>query len=174
MLFGTAKRLAQNKKKLNLIYNLRKVNSTGSYKYLGSQVDQNLNLSAKFNATYKKASARTRLIYKLKSCLTDDVVQSIYTMMILPIIRYNCIINLNLTRTQNEKFKSLSNRVKRVMTYQTKLCRSRTKENDMLVCLSENVWMERLLVILTFILSKPNTVFLQGTTETCFSFQRLS
>lgn len=42
-------------------------------------------------------------------------------MMILPIIRYNCIINLNLTRTQNEKFKSLSNRVKRVTTHQTKV-----------------------------------------------------
>ena len=82
ILFVTMKRLAQNKKGLNLIYNHRKINSTESYKYLGSQVNQNLNLN--FDATYKKAFARTRLIYKLKSCLADDVVQSIYTMMILP------------------------------------------------------------------------------------------
>ena len=111
MLFGTAKRISKERNQLDLVYKGQQINSTSCYKYLGSKLDQHLTLTDNFNTTYK-VSGRIKLLYKLKSSLTMEAIDSIYEMVIVPVIRYNCNINLNLTMTQKEKLRSFTSRVK--------------------------------------------------------------
>ena len=57
MLFGTARKLSKCTE-LNVDYNGIKINNTTKYKYLGTQLDQNVKLLEHFNTTYKKMSSR--------------------------------------------------------------------------------------------------------------------
>jgi hypothetical protein len=110
MLFGTAKRLSLNVKILELFYRFTPIQYTTTYKYLGTTVDQTLNLGEQFNKMYKKASTKLRLLSKIKYFLTNRATHHVYQSVIQPGIKYNCITNLNLTKTQKQKLKSLDTR----------------------------------------------------------------
>ena len=67
-LLGTSRCLAaasHGLRDLNLLCSGSKINSTPSFKYLGTILDQHLNLSANFDQKYKNASSRPRLLRKL-------------------------------------------------------------------------------------------------------------
>ena len=119
MLFGTAKRLSKVDRSLNITYNQQILNQTTTYKYLGTTVDPVLNLNDNFNKSYKKASSRLRLLERLQCYLTPDSCKSVYNLMIIPLITYNCIVNLNLTRTQNDKLSSLDRRASQILGIKT-------------------------------------------------------
>ena len=60
-LLGTSKRIATvapESRDLNLYCNGTKINCTQSYEYLGTVLDQELNLAANFDLKYKKASSK--------------------------------------------------------------------------------------------------------------------
>ena len=57
LLFGTKRRLNMLHGKLALKFGPFEINSTNSYKYLGSVIDESLTLSENFNRSYKKASS---------------------------------------------------------------------------------------------------------------------
>ena len=115
MLFGTARRLSKNSQILELLYRFTPINYTTTYKYLGTVVDQTLNLGEQFNTMYKKASSKLKLLSHIKYFLTKRATQQVYFSVIQPGIKYNCITNLNLTRTQKEKLKSLDTRVSKLI-----------------------------------------------------------
>ena len=115
MLFGTAKRLAKNERNLEVLYNNVVLNQTIQYKYLGTTIDPTLQLTDNFNRSYKKASSRLRLLESLKHYLTSDACKCVYESMIVPILTYNCIVNLNLTRSKVNKLTSLDNRAKMIL-----------------------------------------------------------
>ena len=135
MLFGTPKKLAKCDE-LNLCYNGVKINNTTRYKYLGTNVDQCLNLNDLFENTYKKMSARLRLLSKLRMNLTIKSTLTTYQMIIVPSFLFNCIVNLNFTRTQKGKLDSLQSRAQSSTNTEKKLLCSTTcttLHDDMLV-----------------------------------------
>ena len=100
LLFSTRRRLNMLHGKLALKFSPFEINSTNNYKYLGSVIDESLNLSENFNHSYKKASSRLHLLNALRPNLDDKTSTLIYTTMVTHLLMFNSIINLNLTVTQ--------------------------------------------------------------------------
>ena len=122
MLLGTSKRIsavAPDSRDLNLSCNGTKINCTQSYKYLGTVLDQQLNLAENFDKKYKKASAKLGLLRKLKPLMTIKAANAVYTSAIIPALNYNCIIQLNLTQTQLKKLKSIEARASSILKSKT-------------------------------------------------------
>ena len=118
MLMGTSKRLANcPKEELELYYNGTKINYTTTYKYLGTHIDQNLNLVENFEKKVKKASSKLHLLKRLKPLLTKDAAIMVYNCYVLSALRYNCILQLNLTRTQKKELASLGTRARKILNF---------------------------------------------------------
>ena len=77
-------------------------------------MDPCLNLNDFFDKSYKKASSRLKLLYKMRPYLTTLATMKIYNMMIVTILTYNSLVNLKLTRTQLAKYTSIENPVKKI------------------------------------------------------------
>ena len=78
-------------------------------------LDPSLSLNDNFNVNYKKASSRQRLLGVLKENLTDKARKYVYQSMVVPLLTYNCIANLNLNRTQLGRLCSLERRVSQIL-----------------------------------------------------------
>ena len=89
--------------------------STNKYKYLGTLLNLSLSLNDNFNVTYRKASSRLRLLEVLKENLTDKAGKCMYQSMVVPLLTYNCIANLNLNRNQLGRLCSLDRRVSQIL-----------------------------------------------------------
>ena len=77
-------------------------------------MDQKLLMNDNFNQVYKKASSRVRLLSSLKSNLDTKSASLVYKTMVTPLIIFNSIINLNITRTQTQKLNSLDDRARMI------------------------------------------------------------
>ena len=115
MLFGTSKRLSKLIVNLNICYGGETLNQTNRYKYLGTLLDPSLSLNDNFNGTYKKAYSRLCLLEVLKENLTDKARKCVYQSMVVLLLMYNCIANLNLNRTQLGRLCSLDRRVPQIL-----------------------------------------------------------
>jgi hypothetical protein len=116
MLLGTNKRLSKVDKELNLYYRDTKINTTKSYKYLGTYLDNTLSLNEDFEKSYKRGSSRLRLLHKLRKNLTEDAAHKVYSMMILPLVTYCSLVHLKLTATQSKKLQSLQHRASTIIS----------------------------------------------------------
>jgi hypothetical protein len=114
MLLGTGKRLSKTQKVLNLKCGFTEINKTDTYKYLGSVIDQTLSMSENFNSTYKKASSRLRLLKVLNSNLDNVTSSRIYHTFIVPLLLFNSLLNLNYSKSQQDRLHSLDRRAKSV------------------------------------------------------------
>ena len=112
---GTAKRLSSGPKEPKIVYNYTKVSCTTTYKYLGTQIDQHLNLGENFDQKFKKASSKLQLLKRLRPLLTHEAAIAVYKSVILSALKYNCIVQLNLTRTQKDKLEHLERRAKNIL-----------------------------------------------------------
>ena len=99
------KRLPKLTVNLNICYGGGTLNQTNRYKYLGTLI----------HVTYKKASSSLRLLEVLKENLTDKARRFVYESMVVPLLTYNCIANLNLNRTQLGKLCSLDRRASQIL-----------------------------------------------------------
>ena len=115
LLFGTAQRI---RKCTNLYaYHTRMVKST-SLQHTSISVcklDSSLNLNSDFDAKYKKASGRLRLLTKIRNYLDIESAKAIYRSMVLPVLTYCGILNLKLNRTQENKLNSFHNRAMQII-----------------------------------------------------------
>ena len=110
MLFGTKQKINRMKKDITIEYGNEPINKVNQYKYLGTYLDTALSLNENFTKSYKKASSRLRLLQKIRPFLTTKAAKLIYQSMIVPVITYSSLINLNLTNTQLNKLKSIDRR----------------------------------------------------------------
>ena len=101
LLFGTTKRLAKLNESLSVSYKQSTVRQVRVYKYLGTEIDSTLNLNSHFDATFKRASSRLRLLFRPQ--LNIPSAEAIYRGMITPILTYCGVLNLNLTTTQLDR-----------------------------------------------------------------------
>ena len=85
-----------------------------TYKYLGNQLDRNLNLDENFEWAYRKTSGWLHLLAKLRCHLTTLAAVKIFDMVIMPLLTYSSIINLKLTKTQSNKLLSPECRASRI------------------------------------------------------------
>ena len=111
LLFGTAQKLSKKNISLSIMYNQVEVMNTKTYRYLGVDLTSSLNLSTYFDRCYKRASARLRLLNRIRSNRTLSAAKTIYMSMIVPTLTYCGILNLNMTRTQLDKLASFHTRV---------------------------------------------------------------
>ena len=75
--------------------------------YLGNTIDSSLNLNENFDKKCEKASGRTRLLTKVRPYLNQAAVFDIFNMMIVPLLTYCSIIDLNCTLTHKRLILSI-------------------------------------------------------------------
>lgn len=102
------------KNDIEIVYRNEPVNQVNEYKYLRTYLDSTLSLKEDFTRSYKKATSRLRLLLKIRPFLTTKAAKSIYQSMIVPVITYSSLINLNLTNTQLTKLKSIDRRAQNI------------------------------------------------------------
>ena len=115
MVFGTGKRLSAQPRQLRVEYRGQPINTTQSYKYLGYVIDPSLTLNENFEAAYKKASNRVRLLSRIRNYVTPSVATKRYQTMIVPIITYSGMVELFLTETKRRKLTSIENRARAII-----------------------------------------------------------
>jgi len=77
------------------------------YKYLGIDLDPNLNLTSHFDSIHKKAKGRANL---LRSAIDQKCAETIYKTMILPIFTYCRSLGLGWSDTQKSLIKNIEQR----------------------------------------------------------------
>ena len=110
MLFGTARKVNKNIDGLQLRFKHQKLHSTNAYKYLGVRLYPTLSFNDHFNTLYKKASSRIRLMHRLNKHLTAKASLSVYQSVVVPLLTYCGVVNINLSNTQIKKLQSLESR----------------------------------------------------------------
>ena len=106
-----------------------------------STLDPHLNLSKNFDKKYKKTSSKLRLLYNIIHFLLTKAVTLRYNAMILPVIKYNCIIHMNLTMGQEKKLSSLDNLARLLINSNMNSINSIMEKHTVLLvrkCLDEN------------------------------------
>ena len=89
MLFGSSQRLKKDENLLNVMYEGNKINFVTQYNYLGTIIDNHLNLNENFNRSHKRARTRLRLLECLSPYLIVDATIKVYFSMIVPVMTYN-------------------------------------------------------------------------------------
>ena len=110
MLFGSSQWLKKGGNFLNVMYEGNKINFVTQYNYLGTIIDNHLNLNKDFNCSYKRASIRLRLLGRLRRYLTVDANIKVYLSMIVQIMTYSSTIRIPCNDTQCKKLQSLGRR----------------------------------------------------------------
>ena len=114
MLFGTAKRRSMIDG-LNIFFGDKRINVTDSYKYLGTYLDQSLNMRLHLDKVYKKASSKLKLLSRMRPLLTRSAAESVYKAVIVPGILYCSTPVLKIAETDCRKFESLQNRALKII-----------------------------------------------------------
>ena len=123
MLFGSGKRLSKlQDQTIDVSINNIPISKTKSYKYLGVTMDPTLNFQQHFQNSYKKASARVRLLQKIRSSLNVHSAESIYRSMITPIVLYCNSVLLSYCSTKMQKIQRLESRCKNIISSSKNVC----------------------------------------------------
>ena len=109
-LFGLSQRLKKGGKILNVMYESHKINFVTHYNYLGTIIDNHLNLNENFNRSYKRASTRLRLLERLRPYLAVDATIKVYLSVVVPIMTYSSTIRIPCNDAQCKNLQSLDRR----------------------------------------------------------------
>ena len=101
-------------KTLDLVHHHRTLSETKSYKYLGVQLDQNLNIKHHTTQTYKKVCSRLQLLKRLRPKLTTKATVTIYQSMILPLVTCSSLVTYS-SETYMKKDNSLHSRADQII-----------------------------------------------------------
>ena len=115
ILFSSSQRLKKGENLLNVMYEGNKINFVTQYNYLGTIIDNHLNLNKNFNRSYKRASTRLRLLERHRPHLTVDATIKVYLSTIVLIMTYSSTIRIPCNDTQCKKLQSLVRRGKFIM-----------------------------------------------------------
>ena len=106
MLFETSQRTKN--KVLDVVLNSI-LSETNSYKYLGVQLDQNLNTKDHTTQMYRNICSRLQLLKRLRLKITTKATVTIYQSMILLLVTYCSLVSYN-SKSYVKKAKSLHSR----------------------------------------------------------------
>ena len=77
------------------------------YEYLGVKMDKNLNYAEHLEKTLNKASSSVKLLSRIRQNINPSTAETIYKMMILPVMLYCNNVYLNLSITNQQKFERI-------------------------------------------------------------------
>lgn len=110
-------------------------NSTSSYKYLDSILCQNLSVAENIDKKFKKVTSRLELLRKLKQelqQLTTKAAYAIYNSVIIPVRKYDYVIQLNPNKTQLMKPKPFDRRANNIFQTITRVISSELEKHIVL------------------------------------------
>ena len=114
LLFDSNKSLSRNNT-VTITMNGEKICETESYKHLGVTLDKNLNLQSHVHNIHKKVASRIKLLGRIRIDITPVVAETIYKVMILPILLYCSNINISIPDSQNLKIEKLQHRALKII-----------------------------------------------------------
>ena len=114
LLFGSNKRLSRNNT-VNITMNGEKICETESYKYLGMTLDKNLNLQSHVHNIHKKVASRIKLLGRIRIDITPVVAETIYKVMILPILLYCSNMKISIPDSQKLKIEKVQHRALKII-----------------------------------------------------------
>ena len=120
VLYGSHQKLSRQPNVEIKIYN-QTIHETKSYKYLGADLDNHLNLHQHFENVYKKASARVKLLSRIRDKVSPCVAESIYKSMIRPLLLYCYPLQLSLPQGTVNKLLYIQNRAARIVNPRAKI-----------------------------------------------------
>ena len=82
---------------------------------MGILIDSTLSFQEHFNKMYKRASTRIRLLERIQGNLNPAARRIIYQMMIVPLLTYSSIVNLEKTASQRKLLSSITRRAGNVI-----------------------------------------------------------
>ena len=101
VMFGTSQKLSKVNDigPLNITVNGSKINESATYKYLGVTLDKNFTFSEHLSSTFRKASARVKLLRRIRHFISPLTPEKNYKSLILPILLYcsNTLIGASMT-----------------------------------------------------------------------------
>ena len=98
----------------SLFMNQAKLDKVASYKYLGIQIDGNLNFHKYLQDCIQRATFKIHMLAKIRSYIDFDSALTIYKTMILPIFEYGDIAYDQSDSKSLEKLQTLHNRALRI------------------------------------------------------------
>lgn len=110
MIFGTSQKLKKLTSPIKIYFNNQLIKTTEQYNYLGSLLDCSLNFNKNFDRAYKKCSSRLRLLMKIRQFIDTFTAKTIHRSMVMPVMTYCGVMNLNLYHTYRLKLQSLDRR----------------------------------------------------------------
>ncbi len=108
VLYGTKKKLS-NSSEISIMAGTRKVENATVYEYLGVLMDNSLTFKQQSDKLFKKAMSRVRLLPLIRSTVTTHVAESIFKVMIKPILLY-CHPLLLGSNTMVNRFQKIQDR----------------------------------------------------------------
>ena len=108
--------LAQNNKELSLNIQEERIDNVLNAKYLGIQVDSNLNWKVHIKALSTKISRAIGFLKHSKTFLTRDTLKTLYTGIVEPHFRYCCSVWGSCGATERKLLQKLQNRAARILT----------------------------------------------------------
>ena len=96
------------------------IHDTRSCKYLGICLDNHLNLHQHFDNVCKKASARVRLLSRIREKVSPYVAESIYKSMMRPLLLYYYPLQLSLPQGTVNKLQYIQNRAAKIVNPKAK------------------------------------------------------
>ena len=114
MLFGTYKKIARSE---NFVIKMNgtQITESHAYEYLGVIMDKNLNYLEHLNKIQKKAASRVRLLSRIRHNIGPYTAETIYKMMILPVMLYCSNIFIDLPNCHKLKFEDIQNRAMQIV-----------------------------------------------------------
>ena len=103
-------RLAKIPKNLGVTYNHQVINVTTSYKYLGVELTNSLNLNSQFDRNYKKVSSRLKEVNRIRHLLTNKSAKDVFSLMLPHILSYCSLLKPSFSNTQVMKLRQLEKR----------------------------------------------------------------
>ena len=93
-----------------------KISETENYKYLGVTLDKNLNLQSYVDNIHMKVASRTKSLGgRIRIDITPAVAETIYKVMILPILLCCSNINISTSDSQNSKIEQSQHRALKII-----------------------------------------------------------
>lgn len=156
---------AQNNDKLDIIYNKTNIKNVNSYKYLGLNIDKNLNWNLHINEIALKCRKITGIFRRISNYIPNEVKRSIYFSLFHANIKYGLLIwgvsstqNIKkLQIIQNKAIKNIYNLELRTnSSYMYKKFNIKTIQQQLKITQAEHIYKIRNKLILS------NTNFCQG------------
>lgn len=101
--------------KIDMVLKEHRLKEVSSYNYLGVYVDSSMNWSKQVNIICKKIYPKLKLLNRLSSFLSSDVLLKIYKVTVLPIFDDGCIVWMNCTKKLFDKLERLQSQVLRII-----------------------------------------------------------